>query len=79
MGLLYNIPSFRPLETLFPNQVELEFIEILQELLVFNPSDRKTAKDLLSNPIFNSIRKPTNEEGANFQVQITITLNMKCE
>ena len=48
-------------------------MSILRQLLVFNPGDRTTAKELLKNPVFDSIRKPANEKDADFSVYIVDT------
>jgi len=78
MGMLYNIPMFTPLDTLFEKPVEAEFMSILRQLLVFNPGDRITAKQLLENPIFNQIRKPANERDADIMVHIVDTKKLTC-
>ena len=62
MATLYKIDVFTPLESLFEQPVGTEFLGILKEMLMFNPADRITVRQLLFNKVFDKIRKPENEQ-----------------
>jgi serine/threonine protein kinase len=61
VATLYKIKTFTPIESLFEEPVEREFLDILKEMLVFNPADRITVRQLLFNKVFDKIRRPENE------------------
>ena len=44
------------------------FEQLLSQIIVFDPKERATAKQLLQNPIFDKIRKAENECDAPYKV-----------
>lgn len=74
------------IHTLRPNSCKIEFkkefpfttpeiLDILENMLEFNPSFRKSAGELLKNKVFDKIRKPQMEEPAPFQIKLAIDEN----
>jgi serine/threonine protein kinase len=49
-----------------------EVVEILTNLLQFNPYFRLNAKDCLKHPIFDSIRNPLMERPAPYQIYLKV-------
>ena len=47
-------------------------LEILEEMLQFNPDFRSNARHLINNKVFDSIRQPEQEEDAPYQIQLEI-------
>ena len=50
-------------------------MKILSDMLEFNPYFRPTAKECLSNKIFDSIRVPGLESSAPFKINIDVDRN----
>ena len=61
----------RSLDKKFPYSSD-ELINILEQMLQFNPYNRPTAKELLKNEIFNEIRNETLEQPAPIQIIVDI-------
>lgn len=55
----------------FPD-TEPGVVEILQEMLQFNPQYRSDASFLLKNKIFDNIRDPTMEAGAPYKIKLDV-------
>jgi serine/threonine protein kinase len=69
---LQSILKTRPLDSYFTKEVKSEFMEILRQMLTFNPHKRPTAAQLLQNPMFDSIRNPSNEKPASHKITMDI-------
>jgi serine/threonine protein kinase len=57
---------------LFPKKIKQRFLDLLQQILVFNPMERLTAKQILENPIFDCIRVSQNEQDAPYKVKFEL-------
>ena len=62
------------MKELFPYSNE-DLVEILEQLLHFNPYMRPTAKELLKHPFFDNLRIPENEVNADHKIVVAIDLN----
>ena len=47
-------------------------LEILEDMLQFNPHFRSHPGDLLKNSVFDNIRNPEQEKAAPFQIKLEI-------
>ena len=52
----------------FPGSSD-ESLDLLQQMLIFNPNKRITVNECLEHPFFNSIRDPKKEEEATFSLE----------
>ena len=52
----------------FPGSSD-ESLDLLQQMLIFNPNKRITVNECLEHPFFNSIRDPKKEEEATFNLE----------
>lgn len=55
------------IKELFPNSSP-NVVELIEQMLEFNPEKRLTARQLLSNQIFNSMRVKKMEKGAPYRI-----------
>ena len=71
------------IRTLTPNSCKIDFkkefpfttpeiLDLLKNMLEFNPHFRSSAGDLLKNAVFDKIRKPNMEQAAPFQVNLAV-------
>ena len=71
------------INTLKPNQGKIEFkkefpfttpqiLDLLQNMLEFNPNFRESAASLLKNKVFDKIRNPSLEKAAPFEISLAI-------
>ena len=55
-------------KTKFPGSSE-ESLDLLQKMLIFDPNKRITVKECLEHPFFKSVRDPSKEEEATFNLE----------
>jgi len=56
---------------MFPSS-NSKLVALAQQMLEFNPYFRPTCKQLLENPIFDSVRQPLNQEAAPFKIKLGV-------
>jgi serine/threonine protein kinase len=64
--ILENIEEFKSMDKLFSLKVDPKLLSLLKKMIVFDPKERLSAKQLLQDPIFDSIRDPRNQRDAPF-------------
>jgi len=69
-----DIPKGSQLNKLFEKSNE-NLLNLLCEMLEFNPQFRPTAKECLKNPIFDDIRVPGLEKSAPYKINIDVDRN----
>ena len=52
----------------FPGSSD-EALDLLQKMLIFDPNKRITVKECLEHPFFKSVRDPSKEEEATFNLE----------
>jgi len=53
-------------------RLSVELRTILKRMLDFNPFDRQSAKDLITNKYFENIRNAAQEEDADFEIKLQV-------
>jgi len=70
-----TINEFKPLNKMFGSiKIHDSFLTLLEELIVFNPQDRVSAKELLKHQIFDCIRDPANEIDAPLKIKFSLDI-----
>lgn len=46
--------------------------KLLKQMLIFNPNERLSAKDLISSPYFDSCRNLSQEQDAEFEIKVAV-------
>ena len=70
-----NANSLSPVQPSFDQKfqnVDTKMRKLLRRLLQFNPSNRASAEDCLSDPMFEDYRLETNEKQANYTITTDI-------
>jgi serine/threonine protein kinase len=61
------------LESKFPH-IDKEIVELLKQMLIFNPLKRPSAKECLNSSIFDSLRVKALEQDADIKVKLELDL-----